>query len=170
MTTAAYCPRCAHYRLRQRPQLFSAADMQSTGGLKASLEWEQQQDQLRLLEQQRMDAGEVLTYEPQFHPWCAAASPFDEAILQAVDEATAGDDAERPGLAGKARDLARVSRDEASDLIARAKQGDYDAITRLVEGRRVTVNPVAGDIQPTYVLCQRVNRQSRCPLFEPKET
>jgi hypothetical protein len=31
------------------------------------------------------------------------------------------------------------------------------------------VNPVAGDIQQTYVLCERVNRFSRCPLFEPRE-
>jgi hypothetical protein len=169
MAPATLCPGCAFYRLRARPALFSAADMQSVGGLKASLEWEQQQDQLRLLEQQRIEAAQVLTYEPHFHPWCAAASPFDETVLRAVDEAIGADEAQRPGLSDTARDAARISRGEAAELIGRARHGDYEAMTRLVEGQRATVNPVAGDIQQTYVLCERVNRFSRCPLFEPRE-
>ncbi len=169
MATTAFCPRCVHYRLRPQPELFSAADMQTAGGLKARLEWDQQQDQLRLLEQQRIEANEILTYEPHFHAWCAAASPFDEAILRAVDDAIGAGEDEQAALADKARQVALVSRQEATALLARAGEGDYDAITELVERGQATVNPVAGDIQQTYVLCQRVNQRSLCPLFDRKE-
>ena len=168
--TVALCQRCVHYRLRARPELFSPADMQSAGGLKARLEWEQQQDQMRLLEQQRVQANEILTYEPHFHAWCAAASPFDEAILRAVDDAIEASDEERPTLAETARHVALVSRQEAAALLDRAHHGDYDAITQLVKGGRAAVNPVAGDIQATYVLCDRVNQRTRCPLFERQES
>jgi len=169
MGTATHCPQCAHYRMRAAAELFSAADMQSTGGLKARLEWEQQQEQLRLLEQQRVDSSEVLPYEPHFYPWCAAATPFDAAVLGAVDEATTSPAASFADQAGRARDLARASRDAARALIARAGQGDYDAVTELLQGRRATVNPVNGDVQQMYVLCRRVNRRLQCPLFEPRE-
>jgi len=164
MLTVAHCQRCVHYRLRARPELFSSADMQSAGGLKARLEWEQQQDQLRLAEQQRVDDNQPLTYEPHFHAWCAAASPFDEAILRAVDDATDATEEQKPTLAEKARQVALVSRHEATAWLASANEGDYEAMTRLVERGRVTVNPVTGEIQPTYVLCDRVNRRARCPL------
>lgn len=164
--TTAFCPRCVHYRLRARAELFSAADMQSTGGLKASLEWEQQQDQLRLLEQQRIEAGEVLSYEPHFTPWCAAASPFDEAVLEAVDEAIAAGGVDRQALRDRAREVAHASRERVRELMTHAAGGDYEAIAELVERRSATVNPVAGDIQQTYVLCGRVNQRSLCPLFD----
>jgi hypothetical protein len=168
-TAAVYCPRCKHYRMRAQPELFSAADMQSTGGLKARLEWEQQQEQLRLLEQQRVEAGEVLPYEPHFYPWCAAASPFDAGVLDAVDQAFAGGDVPSPELAGKVREMASASRVEARDLLARALKGDYDAVTRLVEAQRATANPVTGDVEQTYLLCRRIIRRAQCPLFEPRE-
>jgi hypothetical protein len=166
----ALCQRCVYYRVRARPALFSSADMQSAGGLKARLEWEQQQDQMRLLEQQRVEANEIFTYEPHFHAWCAAASPFDEAILRAVDEAVEANDDDRLGLAQTARHVALVSRQEAAELLARANDGDDEAMALLVERGRATVNPVAGDVQLTYVLCDRVNQRTRCPLFERRES
>jgi hypothetical protein len=167
--TATHCPRCAHYRMWAQAELFSVADMQSTGGLKARIEWEQQQEQLRLLEQQRADAGDVLPYEPHFYPWCAAASPFDAAVLSAVDEAMASGSTPAPPLVDRAREIARESRAQARDLIARAAGGDYDAITVLVQGRRATVNSVSGNVQQMYVLCRRVNQRLQCPLYEPRE-
>ena len=162
--SATYCPRCAHYRMRAQPELFSAAEMQSTGGLKAHLEWEQQQQQLRLLEQQRVETAEVLPYEPHFYAWCAAASPFDPAVLDAIDHA----DGAAEAMLGAIRELAHASCAKADELIARAEKGDYEAVTELVDGGRVTVNPVTGDVQRTYVLCRRVNRRSQCPLFDPR--
>jgi len=171
MTNTAYCQYCVHYRLRAQAELFSAADMQSAGGLKASLEWEQERIQLRFTEQQKVDAEEnkVLDYEPQFHAWCAAASPFDEEVLRAVDEATAASEEERTKLASNARQVAEDSRKQAAELLTRARAGDYEAVTRLVEQERIRVDPVGGDIQETYVLCQRVNPSGRCPLFDRKE-
>jgi hypothetical protein len=155
--------------MRAQPELFSDADLQSSGGLKARLEWEQQQDQLRLLEQQRVETGEVLPYEPHFYPWCAAATPLDQEVLAAVDEALASNDAPSPETVDRIRKMADESGRAASDLLARAAKGDYEAVTRLLEGRRATANPVTGEVEQVYVLCRRVNRRSQCPLFELRE-
>src|SRR4029079_16596665 len=102
-------------------------------------EWEAARVHRPVREQQRTEAAQVLPSEPHFHPWCAAASPFDETVLRAVDEAIGADEAQRPGLSDTARDAARISRGEAAELIGRARHGDYEAMTRLVEGQRATV-------------------------------
>lgn len=170
MATIAFCPRCVNYRVRPQAELFSAADMQSAGGLKARLQWEQQQDQIRLMEQQRAETDDKIPYEPLFHPWCAAASPYDATVIHAVEAAIDASEDDRPQLADAARRLALESRHTATALLDRARAGDYDAIVTLVGGGRVNVNPVAGDIEQTYVLCGRINQRGLCPLFERKES
>jgi hypothetical protein len=154
-----------------QPKLFSAADLQSASGLKAQLEWDQQQNELRLTEQARIDAGEPLTYEPYFHAWCAAATPFDSAILEAIEQvasAAGGEEGVRQSGTDKAKKIASQSLERAQQLMQQAETGDADAMTKLVDSGRATVDPVTGEIAAIYALCQDINRSSRCPLYEPK--
>jgi hypothetical protein len=82
------CIDCRHYRMRAKPDLFSAADLQTAGGLKAQGEWQQQEKQHAEREAQVYASGQPFTYEPHHYAWCAAYTPLD-----LVTKANAGDQA-----------------------------------------------------------------------------
>jgi hypothetical protein len=82
------CIDCRHYRLRAKPELFSSADLQTAGGLKARSEWEQQEKQHLQHEEQMVAAGTAFTYEPHHYAWCDAYTRLD-----LVARATAGEQA-----------------------------------------------------------------------------
>jgi hypothetical protein len=87
------CIECRHYRMRARPELFSTAEMQSPGGLKALTEWEQQEKQYAEREAQRLLTGAAFTYEPHAYAWCAAYTHRER-----VDAANSGDHGARQEL------------------------------------------------------------------------
>jgi hypothetical protein len=159
----AFCPGCRHHRMRAPLELFSRADLQAPGVLKAKLDWDQQEQERRQLEMQRFEAGQAFTYEPFFYDWCAAATPFDaQALAAASDLAAAGD-------RQAARALGAERRYEATRQIARARSGDRGAIQGLMVTGTAGMNPVSGEVLPVYGLCARINPTGECPLFEPPD-
>jgi hypothetical protein len=80
------CVDCRHYRLRAKPELFSSAELQTAGGLKARSDWEQQEKQHLQHEEQMVAAGTAFTYEPHHYAWCDAYTRLD-----LVEKASAGD-------------------------------------------------------------------------------
>jgi len=162
------CNTCRHCRKRPEVQLFDPYSLQSPGVLKAQIEWEQQEQERRRLEQQRFDAGAPFAYEPQYYAWCAAATPHDFAIDQAVAEAATAPDVERDERGARAREIAKRSLDAAGELFRKAKEGEPDAIEQLARGGRAVMNPVTGEVSQIYTLCNRLNSSSLCPLHEPR--
>jgi hypothetical protein len=81
------CARCRHQRARARPVLFSPSELMSAEGLKAQLEWLQQQRQRAEAEQRRFFANVIFDYEPYNYPWCARYTPLEQ-----VQQARDGDD------------------------------------------------------------------------------
>lgn len=157
----AFCPDCRHHRMRAPVELFSRADLQTPGVLKARLEWEQQEQERRQIEMQRFEAGQPFTYEPFYYDWCAAATPFDvQALAEASDLAAAGD-------REAALTLGADRRAEASRSIEAARKGDRSAIQGLMLTGAAGMNPVTGEVLPVYGLCARINPSGECPLFEP---
>jgi hypothetical protein len=90
------CLDCVHYRMRPKPSLFNASELQSAGGLKARLDWQQQEKQHAELEAQMVGAGAPFTYEPHHYAWCAY---FTRVVLVAA--AGAGDEAALEQLMGE---------------------------------------------------------------------
>jgi hypothetical protein len=80
------CTDCRHYRSRAATQLFSSADLQTAGGLKALSEWEQQKKQHAEHERLLLKSGAPFTYEPHTLPWCASYTHLTD-----VEKANAGD-------------------------------------------------------------------------------
>jgi hypothetical protein len=157
----AVCTRCRNYRIRPEPELFGLSDLQTPGVLKSKLEWDQQNQERRLLEMQRFDAGQPFNYEPYHYPWCAAYTPYDNQLSGAIASALGHGDRER------ARQLAKESVARGVTLIRRAQAGDTAALQELAENGRATMNPVTGEVMQVYTLCARVNPTGQCPLFEP---
>jgi hypothetical protein len=85
------CIKCRYSRLRPKADLFSSAELQTSGGLKAYGEWQQQEKQHAEREAQLVSSGGAFTYEPHHYAWCAAFTPLDLAT-----KASAGD---QPSLA-----------------------------------------------------------------------
>jgi hypothetical protein len=162
--TIAICTMCRHYRLRPKTELFSPSSLQASGVLKAKLEWDQQEQERRQAELQRFEAGQPFTYEPFHYPWCAAYTPFDQALPPEMSEALSAGDLD------EARRLAQESVARGWVLIKEAKNGDFEALQELAERGRATMNPVTGEVSPLYALCARMNPMGQCPLFEPKSS
>jgi hypothetical protein len=80
------CKDCRHYRMRAKPEPFSASELQTAGGLKARIEWQQQEKQHAEREAQLVGAGAPFTYEPHHYAWCAYYTD-----LELVRAANAGD-------------------------------------------------------------------------------
>ena len=81
------CVDCRHYNLRPKPDLFSGDELQTAGGLKARMEWEQQEKQHLAREEQMVAGNKAFTYEPHHYAWCAAYTQLED-----VKKATAGDE------------------------------------------------------------------------------
>jgi hypothetical protein len=156
----AICKRCVHYCLRPRPALFQPSELQSAAVLKAQLEWDQEDQQRKRLEQQRYEAGQPFSYEPHAYPWCKAATPFDVRLQPIVDEAR------RNGATDDTRAAARALATENAALVRRAQDGDEAALDELAQHRSVVLNPVTGEIKPIYTLCDQLNPAGDCPLYE----
>jgi hypothetical protein len=154
------CVSCRNYRMRPTAQLFSQADLQVPGVLKSSIEAEQQADERRRLEMQRLQANQAFTYEPFYYPWCAAATPFDPtAVAKAQDAGAAGDRA-------AARKIAKDRVAEICDLRKKAKAGE-PVVNQLLDTGAMVTDPVSGDLVPVYGLCAVINQDGQCPMFDP---
>jgi hypothetical protein len=81
------CKDCRHLRQRPKADLFSSAELQTAGGLKAFSEWQQQEKQHADREAQLYASGEAFTYEPHHYAWCAFYTPID-----LVKKANTGDE------------------------------------------------------------------------------
>jgi hypothetical protein len=133
-----------------------------SGVLKAKLEWDQQEQERRLIELQRFEAGQSFNYEPHHYPWCTAYTPYDNTLAGAIEEALS------VGNRKLARELAMKSHERGNKLIKQAEAGYDAALQELAENGRATMNPVNGEIMQTYALCARMNPGGQCPMFEPK--
>jgi hypothetical protein len=151
----AVCSRCAHFRMRAKPALFKSSELQTSAVLKAQLEWDQEDEERKRLEQQRFEAGQPFTYEPHSFPWCQAATPYDERLTDRL----------RKGAADTA-EAARTFATENRALLERARKGDDAALTELGDRASIVVNPVSGEISQVYTLCDRLNTMGACPLYE----
>ncbi|KAA0231948.1 hypothetical protein EDS67_00705 [candidate division KSB1 bacterium] len=158
----AICSKCQHQRMRPKAQLFSQSDLQAPGVLKSKLEWEQQDQERRQIEMQRLDAGQPFNYEPYHYAWCAAYTPYDAQLQDVIANAL------KDGEPEHVRQLAKESVKRGQELIRRAKADDTAALDELAESGRATMNPVTGEIMQIYALCARMNPTGQCPLFEPK--
>jgi hypothetical protein len=81
------CGDCRHNRRWVPPELFTSAELQTAGGLKARTEWERQSKQHAERETQLSASGGAFTYEPHHFAWCAAYTR-----LALVEAANAGDE------------------------------------------------------------------------------
>jgi hypothetical protein len=73
--------------MRLKADLFSSAELQTAGGLKAQSEWQQQERQHAEREAQLYASGDAFTYEPHHYAWCAAYTP-----IELVEQANTGDE------------------------------------------------------------------------------
>ena len=152
----AVCSRCAHYRMRAKPALFKSSELQVSAVLKAQLEWDQEDEERKRLEQQRFEAGQPFTYEPHSFPWCQAATPRDRRLAEELQKVAPAD------VRARAREIAA----ENQALLQRARKGDDAAFTQLAGRSSVVINPVSGEIHQVYTLCDEVNARGNCPLYE----
>ena len=146
--------------MRPKPQLFSRSELQAPGVLKSELEWEQQDQERRLTEMQRYEAGHRFTYEPYHYPWCDALTPFDATLPEEMETAL------MKGGVEAAREFASKSTAKGKKLLADAKGGDGAALQELANTGSASMNPVTGEISEVYALCARMNPAGQCPLFE----
>lgn len=160
----AVCKFCANRRMRPKPELFSASDLHNPQVLKAQLEWEQQDQQRKFTELQRFEEGRPFNYEPYHYYWCEAFTPLDPELIPQLETMLSDGDTER------ARELAKESNSRGRDLVRRAQAGDWDAVSELAKSGRATMDPVTGEIAQFYALCDQMNPEGQCPLFEPKRT
>ena len=80
------CIHCRHYRMRSKPDLFNTSELQTAAGLKARIEWQQQEKQHAERETQLVSSGAAFTYEPHHYAWCAYYTR-----VEVVTAANAGD-------------------------------------------------------------------------------
>lgn len=71
------CRDCRHRKDRPKANLFSSAELQTAGGLKAQTEWQEQEKQHSEGERQLFHSGGAFTYEPRHYAWCAAYTPIE---------------------------------------------------------------------------------------------
>ena len=126
--------------MRPRPELFSISDLQTPGVIKTKLEWDQQDQERRLVELQRFEEGKSFNYEPYHYPWCAACTPYDKQLAGAINKALT------EGSQEHACQLAKESVARGEELIRQAQAGDLTALQELAENGRATRNPVTGEI------------------------
>jgi hypothetical protein len=81
------CGYCRHSRRWVKPELFTSAELQTAGGLKALGEWEQQEKQHANRETLMVGNGDPFTFEPHHYAWCAFYSR-----LALVEAANGGDE------------------------------------------------------------------------------
>lgn len=197
-TSVSVCKKCRHFRERSKPELFKANELQMPGVLKAKLEWDQQEQERRLIELQRFEADQPFNYEPHHYPWCAAYTPYDNTLPDLIKKVLMEEDCERirdligisieccidenwiklieraisgdnASLKELTINLAGISHARGNSLIKLAEAGDDEALQELAEKGRATVNPVTGEIMQIYALCARMNPRQQCPVFEPKK-
>jgi hypothetical protein len=119
-------------------------------------------EQLRILERQMFESNERFDEEPHFYAWCAACTPYDNKLFETI-------------LIEKQKgstDIHKIAQDSVSggiELIARANNGDQEALFELAERGRATFSPISGEVKQIYSLCDRINSQGQCPLFEQKK-
>ena len=88
-TAIRRCIDCRHYRMRLKPDLFSPSELQTAGGLKARIEWQQQEKQHAEREAQLVSAGAPFTYEPHHYAWCAHHTNLELATAANAGDAAA---------------------------------------------------------------------------------
>ena len=80
-----YCADCSHYRLKTLANPFSnVLDVWTPDILAAKNEWEQEQREIALNEQQRIEAGLDFDYEPNYVPWCWRWT-YQESAIEYTD-------------------------------------------------------------------------------------
>jgi alpha-D-ribose 1-methylphosphonate 5-triphosphate synthase subunit PhnI len=52
--------------------------------------------------------------------------------------------------------------------VARANEGDQDALARLMQEGGAHINPVSGVVTPLYILCAWKNETGNCEAHEPR--
>lgn len=66
------CANCKHLREKALARPFSGSlDAWTPDILEAKNRWEEEQNELALLERQRFEAGDAFDFEPNYYPWCA---------------------------------------------------------------------------------------------------
>lgn len=71
MTEIHVCAQCMHYREKALVNPFqSNRPVWTPDVLEAKTKWDQEQDEIALLEKQRFEANEEFDYEPNYYPWC----------------------------------------------------------------------------------------------------
>jgi hypothetical protein len=157
------CSNCRYYRMRPKPVLFGLRELQSPKVLEAKLKGDEGENTRRTLEDQRFRQGLPFDYEPHYHPWCAACTPYAPDLLTKITNLINSGE-EQPQI----KEAAQESVELGERLIQKAKNGDSDALEQLANEGRAKFNPVTGEVMPLYTLCAYVNSTSQCPLFEPK--
>lgn len=160
----AICSKCRYYRTHPQVHLFSPDELHMAGVLKAQTEWDQQEHERAEEELRRFQAGDRFDYEPMHYAWCWAYTNMDEQDWPAIQDAIAANDGQR------IRALIEESITHGLDRLTHARDGDEAALADLAKSGRATMNPVTGDIAQIYALCQRMNPNAQCALFDPVES
>lgn len=160
----AFCPKCKYYRKRPKPELFNESELQNSGVLKSKLEWDQHDNERRLLELQRVESGQPFTYEPYHYAWCEAFTPYVDRLKNIIDSAASENNLEH------IRELVKQNTTRGLELVRLARDGDTVALQELIEHGNVTLNPVSGEILYVYALCAYMNPTGQCPLFTENDS
>ena len=165
--TDAICPKCKYYRLRPEPILFTEADLQCPKILEAKINGEDKENARIDLEGWRYAnqyaKREPFDYEPHQYPWCAACTPYDRNLFEAIDRVV-----ESGGDQLQLQQMARISVEQSEKLIQKVVDGDLTALEELAAKGSAKFNPVTGEVMKLYTLCAYVNKTGQCPLFELK--
>ncbi len=156
------CIHCRYHQLRAKQQPFSTFALQTPGGLKAKLEWDEKQRQRAQQERQRVEAGLPFDYEPHHYAWCLAYTYINEQDMRRIEVVI-----ETGGWA-QARVLVQESVQRGREVVRHARAGDERALGELAQSGQATMNPVTGEIRQIYELCGVKNPEAQCPLFDPK--
>ncbi len=65
------CAECRHFRQRTPVNPFGKSDVWTPDILDAKVKWDQEQNELLIMEQQRYQSGDEFDFEPNSYPWCA---------------------------------------------------------------------------------------------------
>lgn len=72
------CTKCKHFREKAIANPYcSIFDVWTPEILEAKTKWDQEQNEIAIVEQQRFEVGEPFDYEPNYYPWCSAWTEKD---------------------------------------------------------------------------------------------
>jgi hypothetical protein len=163
------CVFCKNHVMKPDLKLFQDSDLSHPEVLKANNEFESQKKARRILESNNIRDRPYLNYEPEFHGWCHAMSPFSAnehgEVLESLKQAKINSE--------EAKQKLNEIYIQLNILKDKAKNKDKQAIYTMYQKGAIEIGNQfsTGNIEYHYAVAENVNlnngnEEIACPLFQ----